>query len=329
MFAFIVGTAASALIKPHEEKAFIAHMRTHNLVYTGDEYQFRLGLYLANARFVREHNSKSSFRVGLNRFATYTPTEYNSLLGSRRSRRENPVVATTRLEHPPTNRRKLSGNPPASFDYREVGAVNPIKDQGTCGAGWAFAEIATQESQWFITNQVLYSLSEQNLLDCIIYFNDCYGGSAHDANNYVINSQNGQFALESDYPYKGSKQDCKWDASMGITKVVSEVMVRFTDEFDLLNRVYYDGPASAEIDASSVYFQLYTGGVYDDPTCSAQVHNHVVAVIGWGVNNGTPYWLVRNSWGIGWGIDGYIWMIRNKQNQCGIASSAMIPIDVL
>ena len=59
----LVSLAAAALYQAHEEKAFLFWMRSTNHLYTGDEYQARLGIYLTNSRLVQEHNAKCTSKA--------------------------------------------------------------------------------------------------------------------------------------------------------------------------------------------------------------------------------------------------------------------------
>ena len=96
------------------------------------------------------------------------------------------------------------------------------------------------------------------------------------------------------------------------------------DEENLADTVENMGPMATAIDASNWSFQLYSEGIYDEPSCSSYSLDHCVSVIGFGKENEIKYWIVRNSWGMSWGERGYIRMIW-LNNQCGIASLVLIP----
>jgi cathepsin L len=100
------------------------------------------------------------------------------------------------------------------------------------------------------------------------------------------------------------------------------------DERALMEAVATVGPISVAIDASRETFQSYREGVYYDNACSSTQLNHAVLVVGYGTDDGTKqdYWLIKNSWGTSWGDQGYAKMIRNMNNNCGIATEASYPL---
>jgi len=90
------------------------------------------------------------------------------------------------------------------------------------------------------------------------------------------------------------------------------------NETDMTAALVAMGPLYVTIDASSPDFQLYEDGIYDPPGCSNSTLDLSILVVGY-----TPdYWICQNSWGTDWGMEGYIWIARNKHNECGIASEA-------
>jgi cathepsin L len=258
MIAILAVAASAALTMTHEEKSFVTWMRMTNQVYTGQEYHFRFGVYLTNLRHLREHNARSRFRLGMNRFACHSPAEYRAILGVRQR------ISTSR----PASGAKAPKV--SSYDWRDYGVVNPIKDQGDCGACWAFAATQSAESVYAIVTQTpLLSFSESNLIDCVTTCYGCNGGLATQAWDYVIAYQNGHFNSEDTYPYKPVTSSCKFDASAAIGLITAYTQVAPADEDDLAAKIVGYGPIAGAVDSSPVSFQLYEGGVYDDPACSS------------------------------------------------------------
>lgn len=317
MFAVLLCFISSKVqLSLSEERQFLQWMRTNNNFYTGDEYHFRLGIFLSNARYCQEFNRKKglTFRLSVNKFSCHTPSEYKSLLGAKQV--QNKVIRSTI-----SNKKS---DIPDSFDWREKGVVNPIKDQADCGSCWAFSAITTSESAYAITKGQLYQLSEQNLIDCSPCWG-CSGGWPTDALSFVLEVQRGQFMTETDYPYRAMDCACQLDYSKLVGKITGIQNVNAGDEIDLKEKVATYGVASVCIAAGNANFMSYSSGILDNDDCG--MVDHAVAVVGYGSENGVDFWIVRNSWGSSWGEEGYVRMIRNKDNQCSIASMALVALD--
>lgn len=157
---------------------FNEHISYYGLnIGTKDEFEFRLNIYAENEKIINKHNSEGrSFTLGHNKFSTWTDDEYKKVLGLKvpKDHKINPVhLDDTKLQD--------------SVDWRDMGAVNPVKDQGHCGSCWAFSATSAIEGAYFITSSYseLLSLSEQQLVDCDKTCKGCDGGLQSKAMTYL------------------------------------------------------------------------------------------------------------------------------------------------
>lgn len=109
-----------------------------------------------------------------------------------------------------------------------------------------------------------------------------------------------------------------------MTLKVSHLSETLRGSYDFLNQISNFisgdlGPVSVNFNARDM--KDYAGGIYNNPSCSKTL-THFALAVGYGSSGDHEYWIVKNSWGTTWGDKGYIKMTRNKDNQCGIASSA-------
>lgn len=211
---------------------------------------------------------------------------------------------------------------PKSVDWRKEGLVTPVKDQGVCGACWAFASVAGIEGAWAKAKGELVSLSEQQILDCAVDGNyGCRGGFIDNALDYVV--YEGGIDTEDSYPYEALQGKCWFTFTDVGAKISSFVGIPQNDEDALVSAVAQT-PVSIGIDAEDD-FVAYESGIFTSSTCTSTDINHGVTVVGYDSLNGTDYYIIKNSWGTNWGEQGYIRMARGK-NFCGVANMAYYPI---
>jgi cathepsin L len=309
-------TCAFALRSESEYQGlFVNWMQQFGRSYGHEQFQQRYTIFKANQKYIDEWNAKKNgVTLGMNQMGDLTNAEYRQLyLGVK----GQPTAGGEPFV--PTNEAL-----PTSFDWRTKGAVTGIKDQGQCGSCWSFSTTGSTEGCHFISGKSLVGLSEQNLVDCSgSYGNEgCNGGLMTQAMEYII--ENGGIDTESSYPYTAEDGTCAYNKANSGATLKAYKNVQQGSESDLQNSVNM-GPTSVAIDASQSSFQFYTSGVYSDPNCSTSQLDHGVLAVGWGVEGGQAYWIVKNSWGTSWGANGYILMARNDNNMCGIATMATLP----
>ena len=276
-----------------------------------------------NRDFINEHNENhTDYVLELNYFADLHHPQWL------RRKDSNRVMAEHTKKHKitPIDDKFYNVVLPNSMDWRDKDIVTPIKNQQQCGSCWAFSAVGSMEGQHALKTGNLVSLSESQIVDCDVNGSDagCSGGFMDGAFKYVI--AQGGIDTEESYPYDPQDDPCIFNKS-NIGATFSGYKDVKGGELGLKKAVADIGPISVAIDASSSQFQFYKKGVYYDSTCSSSMLDHGVLVVGYGSTlNGTDYWIVKNSWGPNWGDKGYIYMSRNRDNNCGIATDPSYPI---
>jgi len=305
-----------ALTEFEYQTAFTFWMQEHQKTYAHDEFHARYAIFKSNLDYINHHNKcNSTYSVAMNKFGDLTVSEFSRIyMGTR------VTVNTEELQ-----KKSAPKALPTHWNWATRGAVTHIKNQEQCGSCWSFSTTGSTEGCHFLSKKALVSLSEQNLMDCSDSYGNqgCDGGLMTQAMQYIIDNKG--VDTESYYPYTAQDGTCHFSkAHIGAT-LTSYTNVQTGDENDLQMKVSV-APTSVAIDASHSSFQFYSSGVYNEPDCSTSQLDHGVLAVGWGTaTEGGDYWIVKNSWGTDWGLAGYIWMSRNNDNQCGIATMATLP----
>jgi len=181
------------------------------------------------------------------------------------------------------------------------------------------------EALYAINGNTLTKFSEQQLIDCDTKEYGCNGGVPLYAMYYV--SQNGMMS-EYVYPYQAQQGQCKYNQEEAVT-VNSGGLDVPKGSVSALKSSIYQQPTVIEVDASQI-LQSYSSGVLDASSgCSASV-DHAVLAVGYGNFEGKDAFVIRNSWGADWGVNGYFYVSSNSDNggmgTCGILSNPVAPV---
>ena len=196
---------------------------------------------------------------------------------------------------------------PESFDWRDHNGHNwmtPVKSQGSCGSCWAFGAVGAIEAAIKIYSNDPYNdvdLSEQHLVsNCCSNCGDCGGGYS---GRGLIYAKSSGIPLESCFPYEARNMPCtpcnNWqDDARKITGYISRYQIK-----DLKDALITYGPGVTSI-ITPDDFLYYKGGVYEPVWASEgyRSQHHSVVIVGWSPGD---VWIIKNSWGTGWGEDGY------------------------
>jgi len=292
-----------------KEGEFRMWMKKYEKKYESDtEYLRRFITFLDSVDKIRELNSntKDNVTYGLNIFADWSHEEFSNLLGMKgfvpRTDRNIPTLVNAPLE-----------SAPAAFDWCEQGHCTAVKDQGQCGSCWAFSTTENIESVSSIGGKGLPVLAPQQIVDCDAGEQGCGGGDPQQAFEYVV--QQGGLDTEASYPYRAVQGACKFNPSNVGAKISGEANGFGGSENQMAANLASTAPFSIIVDASA--WQFYQGGILSN--CGHNL-DHAVFAAGYDLNSG--FWRVRNSWGTGWGENGFIRLAFGK-NTCGIQTEVL------
>ncbi|TNN42162.1 Cathepsin L2 [Liparis tanakae] len=301
---------------------------SHRVAYEDTDDVQRKNIWESNRQMIEDNNEgffmgRRPFTMAMNRYGDLTEQEYQVLQGAlidSQFAKRGKTASSRRLR---ANAKKLG----AYFvDYRTMGYVTEVKDQGFCGSCWAFSTTGAIEGQIYKKTGQLVSLSEQNLVDCSRSYGTygCSGAWMANAYDYVVS--NGLQASDA-YPYSSvDTQPCYYDSRQAVAHIKDYRFIPKGDEQALADAVATVGPITIAIDADHSSFLFYSSGVYDEPLCNPNSLSHAVLLVGYGSDGGQDYWIIKNSWGSSWGEGGYMRMVRDGSNTCGVASYALYPV---
>lgn len=297
-FSFVAGEDAQL----YADYNFQKYIAEHGKSYSAGELAQRERIFSDNLEKVKAHNREyhagvHTWWATMNHLADMTPDEFQALRSKKIDPSQHPVVQLTAA---------VGGNPD-SIDWREKGAVTPVKNQGGCGSCWAFSATETMESAYQVASGKLLTLAPQTYVNCVKNPNTCGGtGGCEGATMelaFNLTVQTG-IALESDIPYRGSDQTCKaYKAAVKCTGYVKNP----TNDAAAFETALATMPQAITVAAGA--WQFYGGGLFKG--CSSGLFksntlDHGVQAVGYTQD----YWIVRNSWGASWGEKGFIRISR-------------------
>jgi cysteine peptidase B len=286
----------------------------------------RYHIFKQSLKRAAEHQAKNPrARFGVTQFSDLTAEEHQAMY--RMSNLKNKLANYAK---PPSKNFTIPAKPNArgcnpnksNYDWNNCGVITAVYNQGQCGSCWAFSATETIESYHALDGAQLTQLSMEQIVDCDTSGEDegCNGGFPTGAYQYVESA--GGLDPLSDYPYtagEGESGSCQFQSNEVAATVTNYNSIDGESGLYSQASTSSGGPVSVCVDASS--WQDYQGGVLT--SCGEDV-DHCVQLTGYAqYGSSSAYWIVRNSWDVTWGENGYIW-IQIGQNLCEIGSYATV-----
>lgn len=295
------------------------------------------------AKIVEKARTADNWKPGINHFLDWTDQERKQVLGYKPSKK-GPGTDFARSNPPGNHSHNLdmSKELPESIDWTEpsTGGLQftgkSIRDQGSCGSCWAVSTASIMEAHLEKAQSakllqmgkyndfVSMALSSQSLVSCVPNPHKCGGtGGCDGATSPLafewIKSHGMPWGTDYQYTsFAGNSGTCD-NSKAGVVTIGSYVNLPSNDGHALMQALAQHGPVVLSV-AANPWFS-YSEGIFEPETQDWDI-NHAVAGFGYGKEGEHLYWLVKNSWGQGWGEDGFIRLKRYPLNSNLVSTAA-------
>lgn len=341
MFRLIVCLALlSASVSATVYDRFYQWAETHKIALPEGDHEFlhMLANWKNNDRIIEETNAKNlTYTLGHNAFSGMNSEEFAEHMHFGLNR---DLIASAVGLRGFSETLDLTALP-TSVDWRSKNAVTSVKNQKQCGSCWSFSTTGALEGIYAIKRGNLVSFSEQQLVDCD-YIRaggtslGCNGGDMKSAMEWI--GKNNGLCTESAYPYVSgdtkTNGPCQKTCSIVSGSDISTTVSVSANSDNAMMTALAQQPVSVAIEADQSSFQLYKSGVFTG-TCGTNL-DHGVLLVGYGTMNGLDYYIMKNSWDVTWGSQGYMYMARGVdasgkpynggKGQCGVLMQGVYPV---
>lgn len=319
-------------VKLNEDlKLFDLFRQKYNKTYQPGTLVFlkRFKAFRSSLKRIRRLNRDNDISVmyGITEFADLSPQEFREQLITLQNqyKKSMSTIQVMKASVKPKffdagSLRKSLSDLPSRIDWRERGIVSRVRNQGKCGACWAYSTVETVESMVALRTMTdVMPLSVQQVIDCgsgsSTGNHGCDGGDTCAALKWMKESK-ALILTEIEYPMRNQTGQCMSRSSSRGVLVSNYTCSDFSrNEGAMVRQLALHGPLTVAVDATS--WQDYLGGVIQY-NCETK-RNHAVQVVGYDLTAKVPYYIVKNTWGREYGHEGFLYIAIGK-NLCGIAN---------
>jgi len=336
---FICIALLSASVSATVIDKFYQWAETHKIALPEGDHELLhiLENWKNNDRIIADTNAKNlSYTLGHNAFSGMSSVEFAEHMNFGLNRE---ILETTGLRG--FSETLDTDFTETSVDWRTKNAVTPVKNQKACGSCWSFSTTGALEGIYAIKRGTLVSYSEQQLVDCD-YIRaggtslGCNGGDMKSAMEWI--GKNNGLCTESAYPYVSgdtkTNGPCQKSCSIVSGSDISTTVSVSANSDSAMMTALAQQPVSIAIEADQSSFQLYKSGVFTG-ACGTNL-DHGVLLVGYGTMNGLDYYILKNSWDVTWGSQGYMYIARGVdasgkpynggKGQCGLLMQGVYPV---